>query len=76
MSTPDVASIRKEILVNIEDPIQNRSLLDPDVDGNEETVDAAMARRLIHYMIKMDYIDENDALTEKFYEVLIFIVPR
>ena len=39
-----------------------------DKDGNEETVDAAMARRLIHYMIKMDYIDENDALTEKFYE--------
>lgn len=38
MSTPDVASIRKEILVNIDDPIQNRSLLDPDVDGNEETV--------------------------------------
>ena len=38
MSTPDVASIRKEILVNIEDPIQNRSLLDPDVDGNEESV--------------------------------------
>lgn len=38
MSTPDVASIRKEILVNIEDPIQNRSLLDPDVDGNEEVV--------------------------------------
>lgn len=38
MSTPDVASIRKEILVNIEDPIQNRSLLDPDVDGNEETI--------------------------------------
>lgn len=38
MSTPNVASIRKEILVNIEDPIQNRSLLDPDVDGNEETV--------------------------------------
>ena len=38
MSTPDVASIRKEILVNIEDPIQNRSLLDPDVDDNEETV--------------------------------------
>ena len=38
MSTPDVASIRKEILFNIEDPIQNRSLLDPDVDGNEETV--------------------------------------
>ena len=38
MSTPDVASIRKEILVNIEDPIQNRSLLDPDVDGNEEAV--------------------------------------
>ena len=38
MSTPDVASIRKEILVNIEDPIQNRSLLDPDVDGDEEAV--------------------------------------
>ncbi len=38
MSTPDVASIRKEILVNIDDPIQNRSLLDPDIDGNEETV--------------------------------------
>lgn len=38
MSTPDIASIRKEILVNIDDPIQNRSLLDPDVDGNEETV--------------------------------------
>lgn len=38
MSTPDVASIRKEILVNIEDPIQNHSLLDPDVDGNEEAV--------------------------------------
>lgn len=27
-----------------------------------------MARKLIHYMIKMDYIDENDALTDKFYE--------
>ena len=39
-----------------------------DKDGNEEIVDSAMARRLIHYMIKMDYIDENDALTEKFYE--------
>ena len=38
MSTPDVASIRKEILVNIDDPIQNRSLLDPDIDGNEESV--------------------------------------
>lgn len=39
-----------------------------DKDGNEEIVDSAMARRLIHYMIKMDYIDENDALTDKFYE--------
>lgn len=39
-----------------------------DKDGNEETIDASMARRLIHYMIKMDYIDENDALTDKFYE--------
>ena len=39
-----------------------------DKDGNEETVDVAMARRLIHYMIKLDYIDENDALTDKFYE--------
>lgn len=38
MSTPDVASIRKEILVNIDDPIQKRSLLDPDIDGNEESV--------------------------------------
>ena len=36
--------------------------------GNEETIDSAMARRLIHCMIKMDYIDENNALTEKFYE--------
>lgn len=39
-----------------------------DKNGNEETIDASMARRLIHYMIKMDYIDENDALTDKFYE--------
>lgn len=39
-----------------------------DKDGNEEIVDYAMARRLIHYMIKMDYIDENDVLTDKFYE--------
>lgn len=39
-----------------------------DKDGNEEIVDSAMASRLIHYMIKMDYIDENDALTDKFYE--------
>ena len=39
-----------------------------DKDGNEETIDSPMARRLIHYMIKMDYIDENDALTDKFYE--------
>lgn len=39
-----------------------------DKDGNEETIDSSMARRLIHYMIKMDYIDENDALTDKFYE--------
>ena len=39
-----------------------------DKDGNKETIDVSMARRLIHYMIKMDYIDENDALTDKFYE--------
>lgn len=39
-----------------------------DKNGNEETIDASMARKLIHYMIKMDYIDENDALTDKFYE--------
>lgn len=39
-----------------------------DKDGNEEKIDAVMARRLIHYMIKMDYIDEYNALTEKFYE--------
>lgn len=39
-----------------------------DKNGNEETIDDSMARRLIHYMIKMDYIDENDALTDKFYE--------
>lgn len=39
-----------------------------DIDGNEETIDVSMAKRLIHYMIKMDYIDENDVLTEKFYE--------
>lgn len=39
-----------------------------DKEGNEETIDSSMARRLIHYMIKMDYIDENDALTDKFYE--------
>lgn len=38
MSTPNIASIRKEMLVNIEDPIVNRSLLDPDVDDDEETV--------------------------------------
>lgn len=39
-----------------------------DKDGNEEIIDSSMARRLIHYMIKMDYIDENDALTDKFYD--------
>lgn len=39
-----------------------------DKDGNEETIDSTMARRIIRYMIKMDYIDENDTLTEKFYE--------
>ena len=39
-----------------------------DKDGNEETIDSPMARKLIHYMIKIDYIDENDALTDKFYE--------
>lgn len=39
-----------------------------DKEGNEETIDAAMARRLIHYMIKLDYIDENNALTDKYYE--------
>lgn len=38
MSTPNIASIRKEMLVNIEDPIANRSLLDPDVDGDEESI--------------------------------------
>ena len=38
MSTPNIASIRKEMLVHIEDPIANRSLLDPDVDGDKETV--------------------------------------
>jgi type III restriction enzyme len=39
-----------------------------DQDGNKVIIDSAMARRLIHYMIKMDYIDENNALTDKFYE--------
>ncbi len=39
-----------------------------DKDGYEEIIDSAMARRLIHYMIRMDYIDENAALTDKFYE--------
>lgn len=39
-----------------------------DKDGNEEIIDTAMARKLIRSMIKNDYIDENDALTEKFYE--------
>ncbi len=39
-----------------------------DKNGNEETIDSGMAKRLIRYMIKMDYLDENDALTEKFYE--------
>ena len=38
LSTPNIASIRKEMLINIEDHIENRSLLDPDVDGDEETV--------------------------------------
>ena len=38
MSTPNVASIRKEILVNIEDPVADRSLLDPNVDGDEEAI--------------------------------------
>ena len=39
-----------------------------DENGNEEIVDLSMAKRIIHYMIKQDYIDENDALTEHFYE--------
>jgi type III restriction enzyme len=39
-----------------------------DKEGNEVTIDSAMARRLIHYMIKMEYIDDNNALSEKFYE--------
>lgn len=39
-----------------------------DRDGNEETVDAAMARKLIYHMIKTDYIDENNTLTQKFYD--------
>lgn len=39
-----------------------------DKDGNKEIIDAAMARKIVHYMIRNDYIDENNALTEKFYE--------
>ncbi|MFQ6808945.1 MAG: type III restriction-modification system endonuclease [Blautia sp.] len=39
-----------------------------DKDGNEKTIDSSMARRLIYRMIKMDYIDENDMLTDKYYE--------
>ena len=39
-----------------------------DKDGNEQVIDSAMARRFIYYMIKADYIDENNILTEKFYE--------
>ncbi|MCM1494128.1 MAG: DEAD/DEAH box helicase family protein [Muribaculaceae bacterium] len=39
-----------------------------DKEGNEETLDAVTAGKLIHYMIKMDYIDENNTLTDKFYE--------
>lgn len=39
-----------------------------DKDGNEEIIDFSMARKLVRHMIKMDYIDENDALTDKFYE--------
>lgn len=39
-----------------------------DRDGNEEFVDVTMAKKLIHSMIKRDYIDENYTLTEKYYE--------
>jgi type III restriction enzyme len=39
-----------------------------DENGDEETIDSSMAKRLIRYMIKMDYIDDNDALTDRFYE--------
>lgn len=39
-----------------------------DKEGNEEIIDSTMARRVIHYMIKMDYIDENAVFTDKFYE--------
>lgn len=39
-----------------------------DENGNEEIIDLSMAKRIIHYMIKQDYIDENDMLTEHFYE--------
>ncbi|WP_440526703.1 type III restriction-modification system endonuclease [Simiaoa sp.] len=38
-----------------------------DKDGNEEIVDASMARRIIYYMTRLGYLDENDHLTEIFY---------
>lgn len=38
-----------------------------DAQGNEEIIDAALARKIIRAMIKMDYIDDNDALTDSFY---------
>lgn len=38
-----------------------------DKDGNEEIVDASMARRIIYYMTRLGYLDENDHLTDIFY---------
>ena len=39
-----------------------------DSDGNEEVIDSALARKLMHHMIRQDYVDENGILTEKYYE--------
>ena len=36
--------------------------------GNETTIDMAMAKRVMHYLIKMDYVDENEALTQQFFD--------
>ncbi len=39
-----------------------------DTNGNEQFIDKEMARSIYFHMIKHDYVDQNGALTDKYYE--------
>ncbi len=39
-----------------------------DLEGNEATVDATMAKQIYRYLLKNDYTDDNDIITEEYHK--------